>query len=104
MPTVTDIFAHVLNYKEHMATVHKHNGKFHVHYDYIEAAKKNSHEDNPYHNTNKKTGSSDDHTIFVTLPVAFVSEIHQDHLNLFSCYLPAISLKGDLRPPIINAA
>lgn len=104
MPTVTDVFAHVLNYKEHMATVHKHNGKFHVHYDYIEAAKKTSHEDNPYSNSNKKRGSSDDHTLFVVLRVNVIPEVQQDQLNLLLHSLPLISMQGDLRPPIKIAA
>ena len=39
MPYVTDIIAHIFFFKDHMLTVHAHNGKYHVHAEVAEAAK-----------------------------------------------------------------
>ncbi len=39
MPYFTDAISHVLFFKDHMLTVHAHNGKFHVHAEVAEAAK-----------------------------------------------------------------
>ena len=41
MPSVADLLAHTFWYSQHMATVHFENGKYHVHYQYIEESKKN---------------------------------------------------------------
>ena len=100
MPTITDVFAHVLNYKEHIATVHQHNGKFHVHNDYIEAAKRDSKQDSPCNNTLKKTGGSDEHTLFPIMPVFSLPLLTQQYQYHLSQYLPRISLQENLRPPI----
>ncbi|MEP7142817.1 MAG: hypothetical protein ABI707_08100 [Ferruginibacter sp.] len=101
MPTITDMLAHLLNYSEHMATVHhSHGGKSHVHYEYIEAAKKNSHEDNPYNNIFKKGDGSSEHILFTTAIVPSITLVLQEHSNSFFQNLPVISLPGNFRPPI----
>lgn len=46
MPTLADTVAHVFWYSEHMATVHYENGRYHVHLEYADAAKKGSPEKN----------------------------------------------------------
>lgn len=104
MPTITDIFAHLLNYKDHMATVHHEHGKYHVHYEYIEEAKKHTHGDMPYNNSIKKTGAFDEHILFTTLTDLSTLQIRPDHSILLSRYLPAVFLQNDLRPPIMFTA
>ena len=104
MPTIADSFAHILNYSEHIATVHYEDGKYHVHHEYIEAAKKNSHGDIPYNNTLKKTDSSNEHIMLMTLPGLSTPAVPQDHLNSIARYLPVISLQDDFRPPIASLA
>lgn len=41
LPSIADGIAHIFWYSEHMATVHYEHGKYHVHYEYQDAAKKN---------------------------------------------------------------
>jgi len=41
LPLLTDCAAHIFWYSEHVATVHYENGKYHVHQEIKEAAKKN---------------------------------------------------------------
>lgn len=59
MPYITDAVAHILNFKGHMATVHAHNGKYHVHMEVAEAAKNDNGEKST--NTLKKYGSENEH-------------------------------------------
>lgn len=40
LPAVTDSFAHIFWYSEHLATVHYEHGKYHVHLENINAARK----------------------------------------------------------------
>ncbi len=42
LPYVKDLVAHVLFYKDHMLTVHAHHGKFHVHAELADTAKKDA--------------------------------------------------------------
>ena len=42
MPTIIDGMAHLFWYSHHIATVHYEHGSLHVHYDYLQAAKKES--------------------------------------------------------------
>ncbi|MBC7886924.1 MAG: hypothetical protein H7Z13_03485 [Ferruginibacter sp.] len=100
MPSIADGFAHLLNYREHKATVHVENGKYHVHYEYIEAAKNNSKENAPYNNILKKADSSGEHLMFSTQPHFSLLADPQGYLNSTVRYLPAISLQEDFRPPI----
>ena len=58
LPYASDIVAHALWYSDHIATIHSHDGKFHVHKEVIEAAKNNNHEKT---NIPKKDNSASDH-------------------------------------------
>jgi hypothetical protein len=42
LPAVADTFAHIFWYSEHMATVHYEHGKYHVHLENINAARKDA--------------------------------------------------------------
>lgn len=48
LPFAMDFLAHTFWYTQHMATVHYENGKFHVHYEYLEAARKSVPEKNDH--------------------------------------------------------
>ena len=103
MPTIVDVFAHIFNYSEHMATVHFENGKYHVHYDYIEAAKNNTQEDSTTNSLVKKVFLTHEHTIATTLIPLFF----QENSSCFQLHntptLLNILFQQDLRPPIISA-
>src|SRR3954447_18825807 len=79
MPTVSDIFAHIFNYSDHMLTVHHHHGKSHVHLEYIEAAKKDSHTNAPINNISKKTNDSSEHLMSTSLTNVLAYIIPQKH-------------------------
>lgn len=69
IPYVADLTAHLLFFKDHMLTVHAHNGKFHVHKEMAEAEKNDQ--------TNNNTGNSKkeipiyDHINIVTHKLSF---------------------------------
>jgi hypothetical protein len=69
MPSLSDLVAHVFWYSHHMATVHYEHGKYHVHYDYLEAAKKESKEKTPAHTINNR----DDNEHLAVTEVYFVA-------------------------------
>ncbi len=58
-PYISDAVEHIFNYTQHMATVHYENGKYHVHKEIVDNAKKN----NPVKETpsSKKEKSANDH-------------------------------------------
>ena len=61
MPYISDAIAHILFFKDHMATVHAHNGKFHVHLQVSEAAKNDNSDKSA--NILKKDASDNEHII-----------------------------------------
>ena len=104
MPTVSDIFAHIFNYSDHMLTVHHHHGKSHVHLEYTEAAKKDSHTDAPINNIPKKTNDSTEYIMFTLSTNPLPSTIPQQYLPSLFQKVQAIYLQGHLRPPIMVQA
>ena len=61
-PYVDDFIGHVLFYKQHMATVHFTNGKYHVHAEVVKAEREeNQHKSTP---SSKKDNSTIDHIIY----------------------------------------
>jgi len=61
-PYIADTFEHIFNYTQHMATIHYENGKYHVHKELVDNAKKNNPaKDNA---TAKKENSANDHIVF----------------------------------------
>lgn len=104
MPTLADSFAHILNYSEHVATVHHEHGKSHVHYEYMEEAKKNANRDNPYSNSSRKIDSSGEHLLFTSSQELLIFNPLNVYLKSFVQSLPATSPQEDLRPPIMLPA
>ncbi len=56
LPFITDTIAHIFWYSEHVATVHYENGKYHVHLENIDAAKKSQSEKNTPAKYNEPSG------------------------------------------------
>lgn len=98
MPYITDGLNHILNFKDHMATVHAHHGKYHVHIEVAEAAKKMNTEKNT-DNILKKETTGNDHNI-VKKPDSF--PVQQSILK-YAATLPVdisdIYLSSDFPPP-----
>jgi hypothetical protein len=72
LPTISDTLAHIFWYSEHMATVHYEHGKYHVHLEYTEAAKKGYPEKN---NTLKEDESISIH----------LSPVYAYHFAVYTC-------------------
>ncbi|CAN5790275.1 hypothetical protein BH11BAC4_BH11BAC4_27550 [soil metagenome] len=74
MPYATDFMAHLLFFKDHMATVHAHHGKFHAHASMAEGAKDDQSEKTT--NNFKKANLGFDHVIMDSyrLPVQLTSK------------------------------
>ena len=47
LPYVSDFIGHILFYKQHMATVHFENGKYHVHKEVVKDVKEENSNKNP---------------------------------------------------------
>ena len=96
-PYIADTFEHIFNYTQHMATIHYENGKYHVHKELVDKAKKN---DPAKDNTaSKKENSTNDHIAFQqkqsaqVLPVIISFQITSAS-SLLNNYL-----SGDYPPP-----
>jgi hypothetical protein len=99
MPVIADAMAHLLNYKEHVSTVHKHNGSFHVHDEYKKAVNTNDDAATPSHKLSKKIDPAPEH--FMTAAFLFVHRSARPlHVSLPMQLLLTRSLPGKLRPPI----
>ena len=96
LPYVTDFMAHLLFFKDHMATVHAHNGKYHVHIAVAEGAKNDQSEKNT--NNIKKDNVATDHIMTETCKMA-AEQISSNYL--YSRILPVIerNVHQDYPPP-----
>ena len=75
IPHVSDLVSHVFFYAKHMATVHKENGKYHVHFETAKNADKETSEKTPAP-TSKKETSSNEHIITTVKPqVIFIANV-----------------------------
>lgn len=96
-PYISDAVEHIFNYTQHMATIHFENGKYHVHKELVDNAKKN----NPAKETpvSKKENSANDHITILqkqTVPVlpANISYQFSSASKLINNYLA-----GEYPPP-----
>ena len=98
-PYLNDVVAHVLFYRQHMATVHFENGKYHVH---TEVAK-NAKEDNSNKNTSsKKENTSTDHIVIANkMTTCVVASSSNKYLLLQLSHLPAGEISNHYPPPRI---
>ncbi|MBS1665233.1 MAG: hypothetical protein JST68_29580 [Bacteroidetes bacterium] len=96
-PFLADALAHTFWYARHMATVHYEHGKFHVHYEYVDALAK-SIPDRPDH-TIREIVSVGDHLLInlhwdFTLP-----QTHPSPVSKYTLYFPRVFVAGDDPPP-----
>ncbi len=98
-PTIADTVAHIFWYSEHMATVHYEHGKYHVHYEYEQAAK-NSQPDKDA--ALLKSAFASEHLILpdIQQPLPFTSVV-KNAFSLFDSSIASVHLYGDYPPPKI---
>ena len=95
LPYSSDFIAHLFWYSEHIATVHCVNGKYHVHYEVMEATKKSSSEKGNL----SKNVSSDDHLLAKVLANFPQNPVSNNDFTAFSSALLSAHLKSDYPPP-----
>ena len=97
LPYITDTAAHIFWYSEHMATVHYENGKYHVHTEALNAAKKT---DFPKSTNAGKTETVSSEHVISKFEYSFENSPLGD-LNFpnLSCSLPCNLPAGDYPPP-----
>lgn len=97
LPYTSDTIAHIFWYKDHMATVHSHNGKMHVHTEVTEAAKSS----NPEKDSTilKKGASANDHIITKKVDISKEEAFSPRYFYSFSPTLCHTFLTADYRPP-----
>ena len=95
-PTIADTVAHIFWYSAHMATVHVENGKYHVHYELQDAAKKTA----PEKDANLSKSESNAEHLIVENSYKFSSPlIIKTFFHSPSSYLLHTHLNGDFPPP-----
>lgn len=62
-PYVEDFIGHVMFYKQHMATIHLENGKYHVHAEVVKNVKEVDSKKSP--SSSKKQPTTNDHIVVV---------------------------------------
>ena len=99
-PYVEDFIGHVLFYKQHMATVHFENGKYHVHAEVVKIAKEeNSDKSVP---SSKKENKSNDHIVCRNTAVICILALTSQKYKLpATLVLPDGNLSGYYQPPRI---
>ena len=100
LPFITDVIAHTFWYSHHMATVHFENGRYHVHTESMEAAKKEA-PINPINNNNtaNTTPSPNEHMFAVVTYDFSVPPTVQHHFLHLSTAVTTTVLTGDFPPP-----
>lgn len=97
LPSVTDCIAHIFWYSEHMATVHYEHGKYHVHYENINEAKKGNTEKDS--NIPKNETSVSEHMITGDDYHFAIPPLRQTHFSSFHSFLLQHCLNSDFPPP-----
>lgn len=97
LPYCSDVIAHVFWYKDHMATVHSHNGKFHVHKEVMEASKNSSAEKDA--TILKRDGSANDHIITKEFNISATEILIPNYFASPSPTLTYTYLNSDYPPP-----
>ena len=96
-PYISDAVAHIFYYTQHMATIHYENGKYHVHKELVDNAKKN----NPAKETSdsKKENSASDHIATQQKQTAPVLPANISYQFLSASKLINNYLAGEYPPP-----
>lgn len=59
MPFMQDVVAHIFFYTKHIASVHKENGRFHVHFEVKESSSKEKNKENQVPSTQKNNPANE---------------------------------------------
>jgi hypothetical protein len=98
LPSFSDCIAHIFWYAEHMATVHYEHGKYHVHYEQANEAKKGYPEKDA--NLPKTEVSVSEHMIAAEqYDFTLAAVITPTHYLLTAAYIPHAHLHTDFPPP-----
>ena len=97
LPAVSDCIAHIFWYSEHMATVHYEHGKYHVHYENVNEAKKGYPEKDS--NLPKPADLISEHVIIASTYNFTVPLLIQTHFSALYTYFPHTYLQTDSLPP-----
>jgi hypothetical protein len=95
-PTIADTVAHIFWYSEHMATVHYEHGKYHVHYQYQQAAKNGCPEKD---STISKSESYSEHLIIAKSYTHPLYTLIKTKFLTASSGLAQMHLNNDFPPP-----
>ncbi|MEP6616106.1 MAG: hypothetical protein ABJA57_05980 [Ginsengibacter sp.] len=87
--------AHLFWYSEHIATVHCVNGKYHVHYEVMDAARKTSSEKSNL----PKMKSANEHLAAIADDPLFASYLISQFYNSYSSPPVTSYTKSDFPPP-----
>jgi hypothetical protein len=97
LPSLSDAIAHIFWYSDHMATVHYEQGKYHVHYEYQQAAKN----EYPQKDTNlpKSADTVSEHLAVIDTYHSFHPAVTTVYLSIASSHLLHTHLDSDIPPP-----
>ncbi len=99
-PYIADTVAHIFFYAQHMATVHYQNGKFHVHREVIDNAKKTANQtESP---ASKKDNSTSDHIALQQKTDSVTAQTQIFYFQQRASALPNSYLEGIYQPPRIG--
>jgi hypothetical protein len=97
LPSLADGIAHIFWYSEHMATVHYEHGRYHVHYEYQDAAKKNYPEKDA--SLPKSATDGNDHFMTADTYITPSPLILLTYFHVISSCLLSRNLNSDFPPP-----
>ena len=97
LPILTDFIAHAFYKYEHIATVHKENGKTHLHYELQKASEETG---NDKSNLPTKAATEVSPHVFTNMLYTFdVAKVSLQHFTINTSYPPAIAIAGIFPPP-----
>ncbi len=99
-PYVEDFIGHVMFYKQHMATVHFENGKYHVHAEIVKNVKEEDSKKSP--SSSKKQLTTNDHIVVANKVATIFTGLNPITYALPTCNdLLAGNLSYNYPPPRI---
>lgn len=96
LPLVKDVLAHTFFKSSHMATVHYENGRYHLHMELNDEAKKETSKQNPYLSDNETLALHiKTEELILTPCVKIISEIYSPYINVST----DVNIPTPLLPP-----
>jgi hypothetical protein len=90
IPYVSDFVGHVFFYAKHMATVHKENGKYHVHFGTAKTATEENSGKTPAPSSKKETSTNEHIITTVKQPAIFIATV----ITKYPAISPAGTVNG----------